>query len=378
MKKGLVVLDDDGTVLEVRQMEHEEESTEFYDGLLVPGFVNSHCHIELSHLKGRFCKGSGMAGFIRQINSLRESSPKEERIHALSQQMDQLYESGVSAMADISNCEESFIAKANSKMYTRTFLEVFGTEPDSASSIVEGVVELNAKATIAGIDAAPTPHSCYTMSPKLLEEVSAHALSAGWLSYHNQESWEEEELLISGQGPLAEEYRSRSLSTPPITGKPSLFYFLERLKNAGQVGDQRILLVHNTSATRESVKEAINLVKNLYWAICPLSNLFIHKSLPPLAMMMEEGAVITLGTDSLSSNDLLSMAAEIKCLHDYFPSTPLEQIIEWATINGARFLGKESYLGSIEPGKKPGIVLISDIDWKKMQLTTKSKTVRLV
>lgn len=378
MTKGLVVLDDDGTVIEVRKMEHEEESTEFYDGLLVPGFVNSHCHIELSHLKGRFYKGSGMAGFIRQINSLRESSPKDARIQALSYQMDQLYESGVSAMADISNCEESFEAKAISKMYTRTFLEVFGTEPGTARSIVEGVVELNAKASLAGIDAAPTPHSCYTMSPLLLEQVSAHALSAGWLSYHNQESWEEEELLTSGQGPLAEEYRSRSLSTPPVTGKPSLFYFLERLKNAGQVREQKVLLVHNTTTTRDSVKEAIKTISNLYWAICPLSNLFIHKSLPPLAMMVEEGAVITLGTDSLSSNDLLSMTAEIKCLHDYFPSIPLEQIIEWATINGAKFLGKESHMGSIEPGKKPGIVLINNIDWEKRQLTSNSRSVRLV
>lgn len=376
--KGLLILSDSGEILDIRELKEEEESTEFYNGILVPGFVNSHCHIELSHLKGAFQKGTGMAGFIRQINMLRESVSKEERLAAIEREMDRLYYSGVSAMADISNCEESFQAKSNSKIYTRTFLEVFGSEPEDALEVIEGVVALSAVAAQYGIDAAPTPHSCYTMSPKLLEASSAKALEAGWLSYHNQESWEEEELIMNGTGPLAESYKSRSLSTPPIKGTSALLYFLERLSNAGVISEQKILLVHNTFTNQESVKAAKEVIKNLYWAICPLSNLFIHKALPPLSLLMREQATITLGTDSLSSNDLLSMADEIKCIHKYFPTIELKDILEWSSYNGAKFLGKEDTLGSFEKGKKPGVVLIDNIDWQKMQLTEQSKSVRLV
>jgi imidazolonepropionase-like amidohydrolase len=93
---------------------------------------------------------------------------------------------------------------------------------------------------------------------------------------------------------------------------------------------------------------------------------------------MEEGVDITLGTDSLSSNDVLSMVQEIKCLHSYFPDIPLAQIIEWSTMNGAKFLGVQERLGSFEPGKSPGVVLIDNIDWDKMKLTDSSKSVRLV
>src|SRR5690554_2676383 len=135
ISKGLLILSDSGEVLDIRELKEEEESTEFYNGILVPGFVNSHCHIELSHLKGVFQKGTGMAGFIRQINMLRESVSKEERIAALEREMDTLYSAGVSAMADISNCEESFETKSKSKIYTRTFLEVFGSEPEIALEV---------------------------------------------------------------------------------------------------------------------------------------------------------------------------------------------------------------------------------------------------
>ncbi len=377
ISKGIVILNNDNEIVEVRKLKEEEESTEFYNGIIVPGFVNSHCHIELSHLQGAFEKGTGMAGFIKQINLLRESVSKEERIAALDIQMQQLYHSGVSAMADISNCDESFEVKSKSPIYTRTFLEVFGSEPSYAAQVMEGV---NALATVAagyGIDAAPTPHSCYTMSPQLLEASCAKALEAGWLSYHNQESWEEEELIMSGTGPLALSYKSRSLSTPPVNGTPALLYFLERVANVVKIENENILLVHNTFTNEQSVKAAKEVIKNLYWAICPLSNLFIHNALPPLGLLLREGASITLGTDSLSSNHILSMVEEIKCIHKYFPTIELKDILEWSSFNGAKFLGKEETLGSFEIGKKPGVVLIDHIDWEKMQLTEQSKSVRL-
>ena len=320
-----------------------------------------------------------MSGFINQINALRNTVDKEGRIKALEFQMDKMYKEGVSAMADISNCSESFACKAKSPMYTRTYLELFGSEPKDAQDVIEGGKELAKVAQEYGIDAALTPHSCYTMSPQLLAMAAQEGLKSGFLSYHSQESDEEEELIISGTGALAENYKGRGLSTPPVTGKPALLYFIDRLLTFSQSPVQgKVLLVHNVAINQESVDYAKEHLADPYFAICPLSNIFIHRALPPLDMMRENGLKICLGTDSLSSNTILSIAKEIVCLHENFPHIKLEEIMEWACLNGAKMLGKEDELGSFEIGKKPGAVIIENIDWENFKLTDKSVTRRLI
>lgn len=376
--KGVLTLDDDGTIVEIGRLSDETESTEFYNGILVPGFVNSHCHIELSHLKNIFDKGTGMSGFIKEVVKLRNGVDEEFREEAMRVEMQLLYESGVCAMADISNNSESFSVKAESPIYTRTFLEFFGTEWSQAEEILTRANKLTKKAKEFGLDASPTPHSSYSMSPELLRAISKAGLKSGWLSYHNQESWEEEELFLNGTGPLADQYRDRGLSTPPVTGTPSLIYFLNNIESTQKIEDERVLLVHNTFCDSESVERATSSIKSLFWAICPLSNLFIHNALPPLELLRRHNATITIGTDSLSSNSALSIADEIKCIHRYFPNIPLTQILEWSSFNGARFLGIENRFGSFEVGKNPGVVLIDNIDFRKQHLTADSRSVRLV
>lgn len=379
IKNGYVVTDDQGTITEIGQLEHECQDTEFYNGILCPGFTNAHCHIELSHLKGLFKEATGMSGFINQINELRCSAEKPERIKALEEQFEQLYTQGVSAMGDISNCDESFAVKAKSPLRSRSFIELFGTLPEEAEEVIGSGKQLEEKAREYGINAAITPHSCYTMSPLLLERAAEEGLKSGFLSYHSQESQEEEDLIISGTGALAENYKGRNLPTPPVTGKPALLYFIERLLAFSHKPVQgRIMLVHNVATNQESIDAALENLSEPFWTICPLSNIFIHRALPPLDLMRKNNLAICLGTDSLSSNHILSIAEEIKCLHNHFPHIPLNEILTWACLNGAKAIGFENELGSFEVGKKPGVVLIDNIDWNKFQLTEKSRSRRLV
>ncbi|MBQ7773379.1 MAG: amidohydrolase family protein [Bacteroidales bacterium] len=379
IRNGYVKFNDYNEVVEVGQLGQECEDTEFYSGILCPGFTNAHNHVELSHLEGAFEQATGMSGFINQINALRNTVGKEGRIKALETQMDKMYREGVSAMADISNCSESFACKAKSPMYTRSFLELFGSEPKDAQEVLESGKSLAEVAGEYGIDAAITPHSCYTMSPQLLAMAAQEGLKSGFLSYHSQESQEEEDLIISGTGALAENYKGRGLSTPPVTGKPALVYFIDRLLSFSQspVGGN-ILLVHNVAINQESIDYAKKHLANPYFAICPLSNIFIHRALPPLDLMRENGLKICLGTDSLSSNTILSIAREIVCIHDNFSHIPLEEILQWACLNGAQMLGKDDVYGSFEPGKRPGAVLIENIDWDNIKLTSESTTRRII
>lgn len=383
IRDGYVMTDDEGYVLKMgaaRELNPPALSVaEYFPGAIVPGFVNTHSHIELSHLKGAFSKGSGMSGFINQINSLRDSVDKSGRINAIETEMRGLYRQGVSAMADISNCNESFECKSHSPIYTRTFLEVFGTDPKEADMIVEGALELCREAEEMDLDAAPTPHSCYTMSPELLRAASVAGIKSGYLSYHSQESRQEEDLIRYGTGELAENYKGRGLPTPPVTGTSALVYFIDNLKKVMRVPIRgHVLLVHNVAIDEESIDYALEWLKSPYFAVCPLSNIFIHNQLPPLELMRRKGLKITVGTDSLSSNDLLSMVAEMKCIQDHFPEIPFDEILKWATRNGAEFLGKEELLGSFEAGKKPGIVNIEGFDVQKMRLTDKSVSVRIL
>ena len=371
---GFVEVEEDGTVVRTGACPEGEDVP---DGAIVPGFVNAHCHVELSYLKGRFSKGTGMAGFIDQINRMRDTTPQEARVAALQAAMDSLWEQGVVAMADIANGPDSFAVKAAHPLYTRTFLEVFGAEPSECQAVMDDVKVLRQKALALGLDAAPTPHSCYTTSPALISAAAAAGLESGYLSYHSEESEEEEQLMMRGSGPLWENRLANGIPLPPVTGTSSLEYFLDRLQAAVPAPVAgHVLLVHECCLTKEGAAAARRVLQEPYLAVCPLSNLFIHHNLPPIPLMRESGIPICIGTDSLSSNDELDMVAEMRCLQDVFPELSLGELLQWACRNGARFLGKEAELGSIEPGKKPGLAFISGLE-EGARLTESSKSVRL-
>ena len=372
---GYVEFEEDGIISRVGKCEEGEAVME---GALVPGFVNAHCHLELSHLHKKFRKGTGMAGFIDQINALRDWASDDVKTELVREWMDKLWKDGVSAVADISNDASSFPVKQVSPIYTRTFLEVFGTEPQDCEAVMDSVRELRKTSLEFGIDAAPTPHSCYTMSPQLLSASSAAGLESGFLSYHSQESQEEEDLLISGTGAMAQNRKNAGMSTPPVTGESSLKYFIDRLAEVKLAPhDENILLVHNVTLRQDDIDAAKKAMKNVYWAICPLSNIFIHNALPPVQLMRDNDLDICLGTDSLSSNDDLDMMKEMICLHENFPQVPMGEIFRWASLNGARFLGKEDVMGRIAVGLKPGIVHVTGLD-ENGNITGASRSKRMI
>ena len=372
---GFVEFDEDGTIVRTGQCGDGEQVME---GVLVPGFVNAHCHLELSHLHKKFRKGTGMAGFIEQINALRDWASDDVKTELVREWMDKLWKDGVSAVADISNDASSFPVKQSSPIYTRTFLEVFGTEPEDCEGVMDSVRKLQNISEEYGIDAAPTPHSCYTMSPQLLSASSEAGLESGFLSYHSQESQEEEDLLISGTGAMAENRRRAGMSTPPVTGESSLKYFIDRLADVKPAPHkEHVLLVHNVTLKQDDIDVAKKALENVYWAICPLSNIFIHNALPPVQLMRENGLKVCLGTDSLSSNDDLDMMAELICLHENFPDVPMAELFRWASLNGAEFLGKENVLGSFAEGRRPGIVLVSGLD-DEGNITGTSRSERII
>lgn len=377
LRNAFVEYDDEGTIAAVGECADPAAEKNFIRGAVVPGFVNAHCHLELSYLWKKFRKGTGMAGFIDQINAMRDTSSQEEKLESIRHWIGLMWDRGVSAMADISNCADSFAIKKASPMYTRTFLEVFGTEPEDCEAVMSSVSELQKTAESYGIDAAPTPHSCYTMSPQLVTAASAAGLKSGFLSYHSEETIEEEDMLKTGSGVMWENRKRAGMSVPPVTGKSSLLYFIDRLKEAHPAPfEERILLVHEVCMDQEGIDAVKRVMKHPFVALCPCSNIFIQNELPPVHLMRANGLKITVGTDSLSSNDDLDMVRELRCLQDAF-GVGLNELLTWACLNGAEFLAKDGELGSIEAGKRPGLVGICALD-DDCRLTEASVSKRIV
>ena len=135
-------------------------------------------------------------------------------------------------------------------------------------------------------------------------------------------------------------------------------------------------MVHNIFTSLKDIYFVRRFGRDVTWCFCPNANLNIEGRLPKITMFLSHDFNITLGTDSLASNDKLDMLAEIQTVAKNFPSLPLETILKWATLNGARFLGIEQDYGSIEIGKKPGLNLITDV--KGMKLSSHSRIQKLI
>jgi aminodeoxyfutalosine deaminase len=217
------------------------------------------------------------------------------------------------------------------------------------------------------------PHSVYSMSLRLLRLLRRITENNKVTSIHFMETAGEKTFLESHSGPVMDSFRNSGLMPPaPETVKNHSDAVLNEITPAGN-----LILVHNTFADRDTVRSVMRR-KNLFWCLCPNSNIYIENEIPPLNLLMEEGCEIVIGTDSLASNNKLSIIEEIKTLQLNFPFVPIENLVMWATYNGAKALGEEERYGKIEAGKKPGLILLHDVDLVNMKLLPESFATRLI
>lgn len=381
IKNGILICKDDGTVVEIQQSSghlSEKHSLEFYSGILVPSFVNAHCHIELSHLKGKIEEKVGISDFVGAVNRLRNEEPEtiEKHIFKNNQLM---YAAGTAAVGDISNSVSTLQTKKKSKIFYHTFVESFGIHPSRADRAFEMACAVQNEFQLNGLNASIVPHSPYSVSQPLFEKIREKVIKEqSIVSIHNQESKGEEQFFKDGSGPIAYHFTQNlgiDISHWKPTGKSSLISVLPFLPKENQ-----LLLIHNTFTQKTDIEflQTQRSLENTFWVLCPNSNVYIENQLPPVPLFQKEELNICLGTDSLASNHQLSVLAEMITLQQHFPELSLEELVMWATFNGARALKIENTYGSFEPEKNPGVNLITGIDFQKMKLTSQSKVKRLV
>lgn len=371
---GIIETADDGTILNIRNtggQPVEEAGLEFYPGIIMPGLVNAHCHLELSHLSGLIPQRNGITGFVSAVSKIRSSDP--EKIRQAANDADRkMYRDGVSGAGDISNTSITLSTKMNSRVQYHTFVEVFGLEKGNAAIRFEQALQLAKAFNDAGQPHSVSPHAPYSVGVDLWELITRENTLTRRISIHHDESPNERELLEHRTGIMAENFRQAGFDLTNIPDEaPDVFKLLGKY-----LPDSDWILVHNTIT--DPLPPVCGMKSGVYWVLCPRSNRYIENLLPDIEGFAASGLTVCLGTDSLASNVSLSVLDEMKTTMEAAPGIAFDTVLRWATLNGARALGMEKNLGTIEKGKNPGLVNIPVFDWKKDRLTAESKSIRLI
>ena len=372
IKNGVVVYAADGVIESILNPEFDEinwNEVAVFKGVICPGFVNTHCHLELSYLKGKIAEGTELPGFVKNIISLRDSFSNEDRLNAITLAEKEMIKNGVVAVGDISNGNSTFYHKEKSQLKYHTFIEVFGSDPKIANAAFEhseGFYNSYFNKKRASI----TPHATYSVSDNLVKLINRHAIKNNSLiSIHNQETASENSFFKEGKGAMFDflDIANKTNNQFIPTGKNALPSFLGKYTTLNKT-----LLVHNTFTEKEDISWAKNYANNIYWCFCPNANEYIEKRQPNYSLFKNEKC--TIGTDSLASNWSLSILDEIKTISKKDSSITLETLLEWATFNGAQYLGFDK-LGSIVKGKQPGLNLISGLKSRKLVANSSVKKI---
>jgi cytosine/adenosine deaminase-related metal-dependent hydrolase len=346
----------DGTIEGIVGIEDAGDDIQSFDGIITPGFINAHCHLELSHMKDMIPAHTGLQEFVKQIVSLRQIE-KDVIAAAIEKAENEMYNNGIVAVGDISNTLDTLTQKAKHNLAYYTFVELYDLDPTRANEKIIAGLEIQKAFEENCIRASLVPHAPYSVTNDLWNLLATH-FGAHTISMHNQETLDENDFFKTKTGSFLGMYERTKVSLDFFepTGLSSLQSVLPVFKSA-----VASILVHNSFTNADDVKAVRKQMPNTFWCLCPNANQYIEQTMPPVELLRSSGANIIVGTDSYASNWSLNILDELKTIQKHGPNIPLDEMLGWATLNGARALQMEKHLGSFEAGKKPGIVVIENV-----------------
>ena len=346
----------DGAIEAIVGIEDAGDDIQSFDGIITPGFVNAHCHLELSHMKNMIPAHTGLQEFVKQIVSLRQIE-KDVIAAAIEKAENEMYANGIVAVGDISNTLDTLAQKAKHNLAYYTFVELYDLDPTRAQDKLNAGIEIQKTFEQNCIRASLVPHAPYSVTNHLWKLLSEH-FGAHTISMHNQETPDENDFFKTKTGSFLGMYERTKVSLDffEATGLSSLQSVLPIFKNANTS-----ILVHNSFTSANDISAVKKQMSNTFWCLCPNANQYIEQTMPPIELLRAGGANIIVGTDSYASNWSLNILHELKTIQKHNAQIPLAEMLGWATINGARALQMDKHLGSFEMGKKPGVVVIENV-----------------
>jgi cytosine/adenosine deaminase-related metal-dependent hydrolase len=352
----VLVVREDGTIEDIIAKEDAGEDVQQLNGLLTPGFVNAHCHLELSHLKNVIPPHTGLQEFVKQIVSLRKV---EEHViaDAIEKAEDEMFQNGIVAVGDICNTLDTLEQKIKHRIAYYSFVELYDLDPTRAHDKIIAGINIQNIFQENCIRASLVPHAPYSVSFNLWKLLTEH-FESHTITMHNQETKDENDFFETKTGSFLGMYERTKVSLDFFepTGLTSVRSVLPYFRKA-----HRSILVHNSFTSVEDIQTVQKEMPNSFWCICANANQYIEQTMPPIELLRSQKASIVMGTDSYASNWSLNMLDEIKTIQQHLPQIPLEELLGWATLNGAKALQMDKGIGSFEKGKKPGIVVIEGL-----------------
>lgn len=352
---GVVIIDDTGKIEAIgTSSDYATEDAEHYKGAIIPGFVNTHCHLELSHMKNLVATGTGLIPFITSVVTYRDF-PQDVVMQAIKDADIEMWNNGINAVGDICNKVDTAVTKSESNIDYYSFVEMFDFMQDHLlqPTIDQYAPVFKEQSDKGNNTKSYVPHAPYSVSPQLFNFINKNNSDRATVSIHNQETADENEMFLKGSGPFFEFYKGFGMSLDHFKApeKTAIHYAMKHMD-----ANAKTLFVHNTMTMAADIDAANKWSDKVYWATCANANLYIENSLPDYKTFIDADAKMTIGTDSLTSNWQLSILEEMKTIHRYNSFISFDTLLKWATINGAEALSYDDRLGSLEVGKSPGIL----------------------
>lgn len=355
---------------------------------ILPGLVNSHVHLEFSDLTAPLGRpGMSVVDWIGEVIAFRRSFARNAQ-GAVGRGLEESLRCGTTTLGEIAQPNWSSEPLVEAGLRAVVFLELIAPTPDRVEAAMDSALRHLDSAGLSG-DLHPglSPHAPYSVHPALLRRVVDLAREKGVrtvfrssdrakdeldprnaargrknssdpffppVAFHLAESDAELELLRTGSGTLGDLLRDLGITGTLAfwLGRP-LDYLVE-LAPA-----HRALVIHGNYLDDEEIAFVARHPETMSIVYCPRTHAYFGHKTYPLETMLSAGATVALGTDSRASSPDLSVLAEMRQAANRHPSVPLSTVLRMGTLNGARALGLDAEVGSLEPGKSADLAIVA-------------------
>ncbi len=380
---------DVGKFPEISARHSGQEIIDLGEQVLLPGLINAHCHLDYTCLRGKIPTQKSFTDWIRAINAEKSKLSPEDYIASINEGFAEAKRFGTTTIANLTAFPELIRQLPDAPIRTWWFAELIDVRlPNRTNELVDSAIESLKSARNYGL----APHALFTASQNLYqrcEEAGEDVL----LTTHLAESREEMKMFREGSGPLFEFMKSIGRDMGDCGHETALERFLKVTdsstpKTFGARNNNDWLVAHLNELTERDFGLLEKIKTKFHVVHSPRSHEYFGHSRFPFKRLRAVGFNVCLGTDSLASNESLSLLAEMRAFQCNEPATRPERIFEMVTVNPASALRQQNVLGRIRPGFRADLIAIPcregrdlfgeivafdrEVDWMMVNGQTKS------
>ena len=342
---------DVGKFSDISKKHSEKEIVDLGEQALLPGLINAHCHLDYTCLRGRIPRQKSFTDWIRAINAEKAKLSPDDYVASITEGFAEARRFGTTTLANLTAVPE-LVSRIQLPVRTWWFAELIDVRhPSRAKEIVDLAVENLKPQEHWGL----APHAPFTAS----RDLYARALQlAPLLTTHLAESREEMSMFRNGKGPLYDFLKEIGRDMRDCGDTTPVESLLRSSPSRTGIGNRPCLFVHLNELAEGDFDLLRKHVREASIVHCPRSHSYFGHSPFQFEKLRAGGFNICLGTDSLASNDDLSLFAEMRAFQKEFPNVSPKEVFKMVTVNAARALHHETALGEIRAGFVADLIAI--------------------